>query len=39
MIGKDFRNLGHSEEALRNFCEKYSREEISSFQQVKVDNI
>lgn len=31
MIGEDFRNLEHSEKALKNFCDKYSREEISGF--------
>ena len=31
MIGRDFKNLEHSEEALRTFCDKYSREEISTF--------
>lgn len=31
MIGKDFKNLNHSEEALESFCNKYTREEISSF--------
>lgn len=30
MIGRDFKNLEHSEEALKNFCDKYSRKEISS---------
>lgn len=31
MIGQDFRNLKNTEKSLENFCNKYTRQEISTF--------